>query len=228
MVTFRSLVGGVAAAGLLVAVQSAAAGVFVETGDVGQMPAVATLLPGGTDKITGNLNFDADLYRFYWSGGNFHANTIDYSVAMTAQRDCELFLFDNAGNGLWANNDAWSGVGVPAGSAYVYANLAQGYYLLGVTIHNLEPVDDSFYYTIFPTFPYVSTPKEPDPTSGPLAGWGNDDLYSWASGNYVINFAQADLGTGAAGPSYPTSAIPEPTTLGFLVLGGLVWMRRRK
>jgi hypothetical protein len=209
-----------------------AAGQITEVGDAGDTLGTAYAVPGGTDKILGSLNYDADLYRFYWNGGNFYANTVDYTKPFNSQQDCELFLFDSAGNGLWANNDAWSGLNVPAGSAYVYqTDLVAGYYYLGVTIHNLEPVDDSLYYTIFPTFPYFSPPKAPDPTSGPLAAWGNEELYSWASGGYVVNFAEASLSTGAAGPSHPTGVVPEPGSLVLiltgLLSGGWTWLRRR-
>jgi hypothetical protein len=208
--------------GLLTSVHSADAGLFTEVGDAGQSLASAFVLPSGIDMIKGSLNYDADMFRFYWPGGSFYANTVDYSAPFSAQQDCELFLFDSVGYGIVANNDAWDGLNIPAGSAYIYKpGLAAGNYYLGVTIHNLEPVDDSLYYTIFPTFPYVSEPKSPDPTSGPLAAWGNDDLYSWATGNYVVNFAEADLITGAEGDEHPTGTVPEPNTLALLSVAAL-------
>ena len=51
------------------------------------MMASAYMLPGGTDKIEGSLDYDADLFKFYWNGGDFFANTIDYALPMNLQKD---------------------------------------------------------------------------------------------------------------------------------------------
>jgi hypothetical protein len=225
------LVRVVVAFSLLGSVYSATAGMVAEIDDVGDMMASAYLLPGGTDKVQGTLNYDADLYKFYWNGGAFYANTINYALPFNAQKDCELFLFDSAGYGIAASNGAWTGLNMPAASAYVYTTLTPGYYYLGVTIDNLEPCFDYYgylEYTIFGYIPYYSpTPKDPDYDAGPLAVWGNYEQQSSDSGSYVINFAEASLFTAAAGPSHPTGDVPEPATMALLGLGAMALLRRR-
>jgi hypothetical protein len=216
----------------LIVAAAASASTVIESGDAGDMLADAYLLAGGTDKVQGSLNFDADLFKFYWNGGDFYANTINYSLPMNQQKDTELFLFDSDGYGLWANDGAWTGLGLPAASAYVYAtDMAPGYYYLGVTMWQLEPCFDLDGYMEYTIFPYMATPSEPTAPwfdAGPLAVWGNSELSSWDSGNYVINFAEASLYTAAAGPSHPVGEIPEPATIGLLGLGALSLLRKRR
>lgn len=92
------------------------ASTLVEVPDVGQLPGTAALVPGGTLNITGTISGDADLWKFYWGGGGFYANTVGSTPAPGYTRiDTQLFLFDANGLGIQGNDDGIS----YAGPAYL-------------------------------------------------------------------------------------------------------------
>jgi len=178
-----------------------------EVGDAGQTLGTAQMLAGGTTAITGSLSSDADLFGFAWGGGAFYADTLGSAF------DTQLFLFNSAGAGVWANDDGLSGL-----RSYISdAALAVGTYYLGISSFNNDPVSASG--VMFTSYPY-------GPQYAPL--YPGETLSSWtggySGGSYIINFRSA------SGEVVQTGDVPEPASLALIGLGlaGLAFSRKRK
>lgn len=127
-------------------------GTFTEVGDAGQLPASAQwpVGVGSLNTIFGTLGVnDADMYRIILTGGGtFSASTVNLGTSI----DTQLFLFDSAGIGVYANDDS---VGLqstlPSGHALTPA--AGGVYYLVITRFDLDPA--SLGVQIFPDTPFT-------------------------------------------------------------------------
>ncbi len=158
---------------------------FYESSDAGDSLGTAVCLVNGTTEIHGTAEFaGADLYVFSWSGGALEIKA--YSD------DPQLFLFDENGVGVWANDDEVSSL-----NARIYdPNLDSGIYFLGISSFDWDPYSVSG--LIFPNQPYDQQfgPQNQDP----LAYWDGSAFSQDA--NYVITF------------SVPVNApVPEPSSV---------------
>ena len=174
------------------ATETTAAGAWAEAGDAGELPGTAQV-PAGSgslDAISGAITpaADADMYQVCLTGGGTFSATTGPPGSHTF--DTQLFLFDAAGNGVYANDDSL-GIGLgsllPAGHALTPATA--GTYYLAVSAWDNDPVSAGG--LIFPnTFNDVDGPTGP---GGALAisGWtvaSGDD-----PGEYTIALTGAEF-----------------------------------
>jgi hypothetical protein len=219
---FRSI--ALLALGGLSAATSFAANIYVEGSDAGQTIAAAqpvSTLPGGTtlDAIRGTLFSGADVFKIYLTGGQTFSATTTASTLPYNNFDTELFLFDSAGLGVYANDD--SSVSppqstLPAGSAFTPS--ASGIYYLALSSSGYTPVSAGG--AIFGAF--VATTDVVGATgaggSAVLSGWNS---FLSGSGPYEVVLT---------GAQFLPSAIPESST-SVLLLGGLAvgaWLRSHR
>ena len=181
--------------------------VHVEVGDAGELPTTAQILPAGAvTAIEGSLPVtgtapsavgDRDMYIFYTSGGTFSA-TVE-TPALGLIPDSQLFLFDSAGMGLFANDDFDPDGDGPlpvlaSGPSRIVADLPAGQYFLAISVFDDEPISAGG--LIFPTFftlPINDFGIQVGPTgpggSQPIIGWNENTLSQGFS--YSINLTNA-------------------------------------
>jgi hypothetical protein len=154
-----------------------------------------------------NNVLQADLYRIYiYNPGFFSARTVLDGADPVP--DPELFLFDAAGNGLWANNPSVPGdATIPVGSL---AGQPEGVYYLGIAWAFNTAVDGSA-AAIFD--PLTLDLQGPQAGVGALAGFDP----SFVS---AVDFDRIDYHI------QTTGTVPEPGTM-LLLAGGLGGMVRR-
>jgi len=187
------------------------AGTWTEVGDAPDLlPAQEVVGSGPLDLIVGSVFDlgDADLFEICVTDyANFSASTVGLS-----DLDTRLYLFDpSTGNGISMNDDDAVSGGYQSTVTGQFLT-GNGCYVLGISEYGVDPMNPSG-ALIWEESPY-DVERQPDGPGapGPLAGW--DDYWAWEAGNYSIAL------TGAA-------FIPEPASLGLLIVGGLTLLRRR-
>ncbi|AEH43951.1 protein of unknown function DUF1555 [Thermodesulfatator indicus DSM 15286] len=159
------------------------AALFQEIGDAGKTLDTAMPVAESTVQINGYLEWPdpfndyagADLYVFWWNGGPFGAETSSNNYF-----DFQLFLFDENGYGIWANDDGGYNL-----NARIEDVLAPGVYYLGISAYDYDPYN-LFGEEIFPDYPYDTqlAPQAMDPW---LAYW--DGPVVGGDVNYTITFS---------------------------------------
>ncbi|MEO0986125.1 MAG: hypothetical protein AAFY20_11315 [Cyanobacteria bacterium J06639_14] len=175
------------------------------------------------ESISGSLAGNADLFQIFLTGGQqFSATTlnpdsligipIDDTIGSPNDLlgDPQLFLFDAAGNGIYANDDSSFSAQATLPS-FSFSPVESGLYFLGISSFDLDPVSAGG--EIFPDEPADGVVGPTGPGGGaPLIGFAGS---SSSMGNYTITL------TGAQTIAAP-AAVPEPTSiLGVWVLGAL-------
>jgi hypothetical protein len=187
---------------------------WTESGDAGELVGTAqvTIGVGDLTSIDGDIAAtSADLYLLHiYDPTAFSATTVG-----GATFDTQLFLFDSAGVGVYANDDS-SGFQstLPAGN--VNGPTAVGDYLLGITGFNYDPVNVGGLIFSPSGFSDVPGPNNTDP----LTGW---------TGTALSNFGTYSIALTGASFAQATS-VPEPGTALLMGAGllGLVLLRRRR
>ena len=206
---------------LLASVPSFGAVIWAEVGDAGGLTGTAQATTGGAGlmSITGTIGSttDADMFLIYISSpAAFSATTVGTAGTLA---DTQLFLFDAAGLGIYANDDnlacACQRSMLPAGNPA--SPTAAGWYYLVISGFDIDP--NSVGGLIFPTLPF-------DPVYGPTGPGGGSPISSYTgtlflgTGTYTINLTGADA-----------ADVPEPATA-WLMGGGLtlaaLLVRKRK
>ncbi len=191
-------------------------GFTAEIGDAGDLLGTAQVTSGSgvLDTIYGTMadGSDVDMYQIYiFDPANFAA----YASGPSGP-DSQLFLFDQSGMGVEANDDATNlnlNAYLPAGNAY--SPTTPGIYYIAISQYDIDPYSASG--LIFPTYPFAEVYGPTGPGGGsPVIAWSGA---VWGSGlEYQIEMT---------GASY---AVPAP---GAIVLAGLgiscvSWLRRRR
>ncbi len=165
-----------------------------------------------TTQIDGKMGSGADLWEFFFAGGDLTITTVDTTpwTRRNPLDDSQLFLFDSNGIGIAANDDIddWNWL-----SSLSLQDLSVGTYYLGISGFDVDPITriNRQNYEIFPDTPYVGQVSA-DYLS-PLHHWSGEDL---ADGKrYSITFA---------------TSVPEPSILALFAAGlfGIGFARRRR
>jgi hypothetical protein len=194
--------------------QAASAASFAEPADAGLLPASAadtTIVgavgagPSRLDRITGFFGDGdiADLFKIKLdTASNFSA--LVQGIASTPVNDPQIFLFDQNGVGLFANDDGGGGL-----IARIQTFLQAGTYYLGISKYDTDPLNSDG-IQIFPDTPF-SALLPPNVANATLASWGSG---STSGVNYEVILA--------------ADAVPTPALLPGLVGLGLGMRRKRK
>ena len=178
---------------------------YFEVGDAGQSLTDAQSVGGGVDVIHGNVSQTSpDLFSFYWGGGAFAVDTFGSTA------DTQLFLFNAAGQGVWANDQASAGT---SASRIIDPALGSGKYFIGVSVFDHDP-----YSSVGPNFPSAPFTGQFGPSnSAPLDHWAPFSFHMSGGGDYLVNF------------NAPT-AVPEPSMLALfgIALAALGFATRRR
>ena len=201
-------------------VSSTAAQTYFEPGDAGELPGLAAEISFGATAIQGVLGnaSDRDVYRIYLAG----AGTFSARVTFATQ-DTQLFLFDAARLGVYANDDATPITDLRPflPSSHPLTPTTSGWYYLAISHFNDDPVshfDPGFCIgpvcfggdpgdLIFPNFTNVVGPSGPGGLS-PFNGWTDGSEANGGSGYTIALTGLADV-----------PAIPEPETYALLTAG---------
>lgn len=189
---------------------------FTESSDAGE--SLATAVSVITDQrmplesISGTLSGDSDLFKIFLTGGQtFSATTVSSRTAsiptdqllgipIDVVIDPKIFLFDEQGNGIYANDDLFGSTqSTLLSGANGFSPEASGLYFLGISGTGYEAV--SVDGQIFPVEPF-------NQAVGPTGAGGGRSLIGFAgdtgssSGEYTISLTGAQtIGTDVAPPS---------------------------
>ncbi|WP_121967894.1 hypothetical protein [Leptolyngbya sp. BC1307] len=222
--------------GFLLAAVPTQAATFTESDDAGESlqtaAAVTSAQSMSLESISGSLSGDADLFKIFLTGGQtFSATTTSSETAdipvnqaagipIDVVIDPKIFLFDELGNGVYANDDLFGSVqstllSGPGG----FSPTASGIYFLGISGTGLEAVSANG--QIFPSEPFDQIAGPTGAGGGsPLTGFVGDRTASF--GKYTLSLTGAQT-IAAAPPTDPAASVPEPAmTLGLLMVGGLI------
>lgn len=219
---FKKIAVSTSLLGLAFAVNPAHAVNWDEVGDAGSLVSDAqeALGNGPLRNIYGTLstNHDVDLYRIYISSPETFSAGV--SPTGTGNLDSLLVLFNEAGYGVYGNDNATLGsgnAGLPAG--HVFGPQAPGWYNLAVTSWGVVPMSAGGDIGVNPGSPYTQIIT----ASGP---GGASALTNWDTTN-----AEAAIDAGYRLRLSGVSVVPEPETYAMLLAGlGLIgsMVRRRK
>jgi hypothetical protein len=193
---------------LLLTAEAEAAVIWTEAGSAGRLPATAQVTTGAgvLDEIVGELRelSEVDMYAIVISDPlAFSAATVDGPLNVL---DPQLFLFDDAGVGVYMNDDgAGSQSILPA--AHPFGPAAAGIYYLAIGHWDNEP-----FSAAGRVFADGAGTNAPDALGGalPIESW-NDDVVGRVDdpGSYRIVL------TGAA---FAAAVVSEPGTPGLVAL----------
>jgi len=188
---------------------------FTEVGDAGSLPATAevttgigalTAIHGTLDPATADI---ADMYKiFVTGGGTFSATTVG-----GASFDTELYLFDSAGIGIYANDDVTGFLGpstLPAGMALT--PIASGLYYLAISQCCFEPSNGSgaIFNASFDHNAIVGATQSGGAL--PITTYAGTSYQASGGGAYTITLTGAQFVA-------TVSSVPEPGTLFLLFTG---------
>ena len=200
-----------------------------------QVTVGAGILKGIAGTLTTSVNSQqVDMYKIQITDPTAFSAIVSGSTldgSSSELSDSELYLFDQNGNGLLANDDIGGSPynlysAFPAGSA---ANLAPGVYFIAVTNYK------TFAYNQFNNLIFNTT-ADPTAVVGPNPNRTDVAVASWNVspdrsdiGGYLVSLTGAEYADELPGP---TNATPEPASLTLGALGALglaagYWRRRR-
>lgn len=172
-----------------------------ESDDAGALPASAQVLEdiGSITGIVGRIGSpeDVDMFRF----GLTSSATLSFSSAAASTIDSQLFLFDAAGTGLWANDDMGGSL-----DAQITVALASGSYYLAAASWERQPLEGAG----LPIFGEAGGMLLPPMNTGAVAAWGG----AGGIGDYTINVSVAP--------------VPEPATWMLTGVGIAALLARRR
>lgn len=178
---------------------------FTESDDAGQSLATATsiitdqMMP--LESISGTLSGDADLFKIFLAGGQmFSATTVSsktlnipvdqaLGIPIDVVIDPKIFLFDELGNAVYANDDLFgsSQSVLPSGPGG-FSPAASGIYFLGISGKGYEAISADG--QIFPSEPFNQVVGPTGSGGGsPLTGFTGNTSNS--SGEYTISLTGA-------------------------------------